>query len=73
MKLMNISKKYLVGGAAVALSVPAFADAAPTGNIDVTSVTTVIAQGAAAIAAIGIAILAIYALAKSFKLVQKAF
>ncbi|MDE1716313.1 major capsid protein [Chromobacterium amazonense] len=72
MKLMNISKKYLVGGAVVALSVPAFADAAPT-SIDVTSVTTVIAQGAAAIAAIGIAILAIYALAKSFKLVQKAF
>lgn len=70
MKKMNQFKKYLVaGGASLA---GASAMAAPT-TIDITEVTAQITSGATAIAGIGVAVLAIYGLAKCFQLVKKAF
>ncbi|HJV07814.1 MAG TPA: major capsid protein [Chromobacteriaceae bacterium] len=51
---------------------PALAFAAPV-TVDTTDIVAQIAAGATAIAAIGIAVLSLYALGRCFKLVKTAF
>lgn len=68
--IKNIQKALLSAGALVAVSGSAMAD---TVSIDTTSITSTISGGAAAISAIGVAVLSIFALAKCYQLVKKAF
>lgn len=64
----NIQKGLLVVGALAAVSGPAMAD-----GIDTTGIVTTISTGATAISAIGVAVLSIFALAKCYQLIKKAF